>query len=148
MNIKNILLAAAAVFALTFSASAQIPSYGPAKVGTVSNYVAASTATNYNAVIPVQSQRNVALQITQNNDAAGTANISYVLQSSVDNVTYQTGPFAVIIVPANGTTAVTTVTNFDTVGVGYLRLQYVTNAAASANLTNFSITYGIKTLSP
>ena len=144
-TILSVIFAAVALLALPTLAQAQYSRvYGPQPLTLRTNYIGASTATNYNLTIDCAGQRNVTLMLHQQNDDSGTANLTYVFYGSLDNSTFATAPTFSVALAANGTTAVNTLTNIDTLGYGYLRLGYITNAAASANCTNVSVSYGLK----
>ena len=116
--------------------------------------VAGTSATNFNLVMDVRKQAKVMVQLSQVYDGAGTANTVYYFQRSVDGTTYDfpstvmTGSTVVTVV-GTGNTAVTTLTNLDTAGCGYIRLAWVTNASVVAvNLTNLVVKYGLKISAP
>lgn len=120
--------------------------------GTYTN-AAGSAATNYAAVIDCRKQAKVTVQITQTYDGAGTGACIYYFQRSVDGVNYDytsaTMNGQAVGLAGTGNTPVTIQTNLDTLGCGYMRLAWVTNAsAASVNLTNLTVKYAVKIQAP
>ena len=141
------ILALLTISLLAISASAQtVPLYSSVLL-TSSITNAPSSATNAALVLDVRKQAKVGVQVTQKNDASGTAAITYVYSRSADGVTY-CSTYDSFAVNANGTTAVTTNFVIDTYGLGFIKFHYITNAAASAGLTNLSMTYAIKLGAP
>lgn len=107
--------------------------------------IAGSTASNINLTIDCRFQKTVALQVTsKSDDTAGAVAVCY--QRSVDGTSYEGASWAAL-----GTatvTGTTLITNLDTLGCGYIKLTYLTNAHASANLTNVALHYGVKLIAP
>lgn len=160
MNMKKLfgLFIIAALFAFSMPAKAQGPVYGANNIWTMwsSGTVIAlpgAAATNIGTVIKCDKQKDVALQITLNPKTTATDAIIFYFQRSVDGVTYMPTDYSVSLAPS-GTAGVasTTVTNIPaatTFGIGFLKLQYVTNAAAAAGvLTNCSVSYASKISAP
>ena len=143
---KRILLTLAILAVLTLPALAQTPIYGPQSLGLWTNFVAASTARAVTNVVDCAHQRNVTFQfLFKGDDAGGT--VTFAFKPSVDGTTYADAVIPITLgnLAVAGTTVVT---NIDTFGYGYLKLVYITNAHASANITNVTVSYGVKISSP
>ncbi len=151
---KNLKVLLALAFGLcAFGASAQLagPTYGVATAVSyigISTNVAGSAATNLAAVISCGKQASVTVQAVSRNDASGTAAMGYFFQRSVDGVSYETtGQY--VTIAANGTSDAILITNLPTLGCGYIKLAYLTNAAAATvNTTNLVVKYGVKMSAP
>ena len=96
-------------------------------------------------------QRNVAVQWTFNLNGAGTSINGLRFLPSLDpslpaetTVTLSMG--YVMAIAANGTTAVTVKTNFDTLGYRYLVLAYSTNG--NAQISTNALSYLVKPRAP
>lgn len=96
-----------------------------------------NTASNYTQTIGMTKWDQCALQLNAKLMAAGTSLITAVFDASCDGTNWIPG-YQVLQVPGNGTTTVTTSTNVTMNSIGYLRLNYVTNAN-NAILTNLTI---------
>lgn len=145
MKIK--FLFAIATIALVISAAAQqTPTYSSQTLGNFT--CAAQAATNVAYVIDCRKQANVSVQCTFTNDASGTADVGFAFVRSVDGITYDTRAGLVINIPANATTKVSVCTNVATFGAGYLKVLWVTNSAATANVGIGTMKYGIKIQAP
>lgn len=135
------------VVALAHSGLAQSPIYAPQLLyGGTSNALANATTT-VGAVISCQKQSKVGVSITSALDAASTGVLTYNYAHSVDGVKYETTN-ATIVIASNGTNVITVQTNLDTLGGGYIKLVSIANTNATANATNFNITYGVKISAP
>lgn len=110
------------------------------------NSVLASTARLYSNSIYVGNQASVDLHLEFKLDAAATDNISFLfargVSSSFDSRESLNAKKTYIPIAATGTTTSVTITNVLAKGSGYIYLEYITNACASANLTNLVIRYG------
>jgi hypothetical protein len=124
-------------------APASAQTYGVPTLTTPTN-VLASTASNTTAVVNIQANRNVSVDFQFQGDAAGTANVTAFFIPSLDNITYDNTKGYVLIAAANGTTKVNVTTNWDFGAYGYVKLSYITNAAATANITNVVVKVGLK----
>ncbi len=139
---KKFILILVGLVALASSSMAQSPIYAwqslsvPAlvNVNTVSNGV--------NAVLNVGKQGNVALSV---NTGIGT-NITYRLSASVDGTTWHTNYYTLNFNAAAVATQ-PTITNISCLGIGWLRVESITNASATLIATN-SISYGVKISAP
>lgn len=159
---KNLfsLILLAAIAAFVMPAKAQAPKYGNNNIwtmfraGTTAISLPGSAATNIGSTIDCSSQQQVALRVTMAPKTTATDNISFVFQRSLNGVDYETaGTFVLQLAPsgtAGGTnTVVTNLPAAFTYGSGYVKLQYVTNAAAAAGiLTNCIVDYATKISSP
>jgi hypothetical protein len=75
--------------------------------------------------------------------ADGTTNITFKITEAADPTMIATNAFWTWSVAANGTTAVSAVTNLNVKGVPYLYIQSIGNGNAQI-LTNLQFTYGFK----
>jgi hypothetical protein len=134
----------ALVATMITSAQAQSPTYAAQTLGT---YVASgSTASNVAYVIDVRKQAGVALQWDNQMSTSATDAQTIYISRSVDGSTYSTTVQLVTLTPV-ASTASTITTNILSQGAGYLKINYGTNAAASAVSTN-TLKYGIKISAP
>lgn len=131
---------------LSLSAVADPPVYGPQTLSLSTNFIAASTATNFTGVVDCHAQRNVTFQFLFAADASG-GTVTFAFKPSVDGITYANAVIPITL-GNSAVTATTVVTNIDTFGYGYLKLAYVTNAHGTANITNLGVIYGIKMSAP
>lgn len=145
--IASLFALALTLCAFTSQAQFSSPTYSPV---TLTNFTtcAASAANAVALTIDCRKQASVNVQIVQTNDASGTAAVTYVFRRSVDGSKWDTLQNSVVGVAANGTTEVVCTTNLPTQGAGYIQLQYITNAAASANAGSINIKYGVKMSAP
>lgn len=133
------------------TASAQVPTYAPqtliSYIGTATN-CAGSAATNVAAVIDCRKQASVTIQAVTRNDGSGTDNIGFFFQRSVDGTSYEaTGQL--VTIAAKGASDAVLVTNLPSSGCGFIKLAYITNAAAATvNTTNIVVKYAVKISSP
>lgn len=120
-------------------------------VGTYTN-CAGSSATNVNVIIDTRKQDKVMVQGSFMNDAAGTAVLGFYFCRSADGTYYDgtngtAGQY--VTVAAAGNATVHFMTNLPSYGAGYLKLAYVTNAAAATvNTTNLTVKYAVKIGAP
>lgn len=136
-------LALAVLAILATPASAQ--TYGTVTAYTNACTIAGSTASNTPSVFDIRNNRNITVQLKFAGDAAGTANVTAAFIPSLDGTTFDTVKTYTIAAPANGAgNAVIAVTNWDFGAYGFLKAAYVTNAAGSGNITNVSLTVGLK----
>ncbi len=142
MKTFRILIALAS--ATCFSAlAADTPAYEPTTLTLSNATVAASSATNQNSIIDCRKQRDLAVALTFKSDASGTGIMTVKLAPSVDGLkfdTVHTVTFGGAMISAG--TEITTATNFTTLGYGYYKVLYITNADGSANATNCSLKFG------
>lgn len=139
-------LAAAALFmASPAKAQSQANSFAQmASWGGITN--GNQSATNLNFVIDVSKQASVGVQLTVNFDTAGSTNTAtFYFTRSIDAVTYDSIGQVVALSPAGAAGRnVTVVTNLPSYGANYIKLNYLTNASTSANITNIAGGYGGK----
>jgi hypothetical protein len=140
------LLAPVAAFAQTYGTNT-VPTF--AGQGAFGCTIAGSAATNINAFIDITKEKDLAISIRFAADAAGTANlIAYFSPSLATDTNYAAkGLIALPIAANNAGLAVIDTTNltYATVGgYGYVLLRYITNASASGNFTNVTVTYSLK----
>lgn len=138
------------VIACAFNSNAQtyasqsVVSY----IGTSTN-CAGSGATNIAKVMDVRKQANVTVSFKSRNDAAGTANVGALITYSVNGTDYDAVKGKLVTWPAVGTSDAICTTNLSTLGCGYMKIDWVTNAAAATvNTTNLVIDYGVKISAP
>lgn len=116
--------------------------------------VAGSSATNINSIIDITKEKYVSIALKFAPDAASTATCTAFFAPALDSSTNfmdNTKGFSLVgtAVSSGAVVLVTTNLTQDMVGgYGYLVLRYVTNAAAAGNVTNVSVTYGIKKNAP
>ena len=138
--LKSIALAVAVVAASVQHSQAQTLSSATAWTEAASG---TSTSNLTTVVIDCSQQRNVAVQWTFNLGGAGTSINGLRFLPLLDkNLPAETsvnlsGGY-VMAIAANGTTAVTVKTNFDTLGYRYLALAYSTNGNAQVSTNALS----------
>lgn len=119
---------------------------------TISNGSAVGTlSTNYTYVTNVPGLMNLThfdmapIQMSYNLAGAGSSAVTAYIGASLDGLNWVTN-FATLAVTANGTATVSAITNLSTAAfgsIGYLRLDAIQNANASA-VTNLTFTYAVK----
>jgi hypothetical protein len=139
----------AAIFAagLCASASAQIAS-DFVNVGLNQTYgtIAAQGASNTVAVLDQRKQSEMTIQFSFKSDATASDNITLVFLPSLDGSKYGATGYPIITALTTGGVEKTIVTNLPAMrNVRYWKLAFITNAAAAATLTNYSLGYSIKT---
>ena len=139
---KFLTLIGAAVLFVAATSQAQSPVYSAQSLNSTAT-LAASAATNVAVVIDCRKQAYVTVGLKVQADAANSGNIIANYSYSLDGSTYGTQQFNFGFA-ANGTTAAQNFTNLNTLGCGYIKINYLTNAAASGALTNIVLNYGIK----
>lgn len=137
-----LLTAALAIGATAHQASAQ--TYGTIALTAVTNSILPSAAETTTAVIDLRGNRNVAVDARFQGDGSGTANATFAFVPSLNGTTFETTKVYALVAPANGTTAVHVMTNWDFGAYGYLKLAFVTNAHATVTLTNVAVTVALK----
>lgn len=142
---KKILAILAMVGLFAISTQAQLPTFG---AQTLSSFTCAgSAATNIGYVIDCRKQNVVFLQVGGKLSGSGTDAITYAFSRSADGVTY-TPVVDLLTLTPSGATAVNTWTNLQSFGAGYIKINYMSNAAASATWTNTIGTYAVKISAP
>lgn len=144
MKFNKLFLFAATLFAAV-ALHAQTPTYAPQTLASCT--LAASTATNLNVVIDCRKQASVTVQIAQTASASSTAATTLVYARSVDGSKFETS-LSTAAFAQTGTTEMVGITNLPTLGCGFIKILYATNAHASANLTALSLKYGVKISAP
>lgn len=146
-SVLSILTLAAALFAASVQpAKAQIVDVSPI---IVYNSVTTNLAGLGYLVIDCSAQRNVAIKWTLQMGGAGTEVHGVRLFPSNDGTLPSSPTLATgysMAIAANGTTAVTVHTNFDTLGYRYLVGGYLTNGTAQLATNTFS--YFVKRNAP
>lgn len=138
---KIILSIIAAVGLMAVSVQAQSPTYAP-QVALSSYIVSGSTQSNaISALIDVRKQQNVAIQWVSVGNATNTNTLSF--SASVDGLTWDTNRYNVSV--RDKATSVM-LTNITVAGIGYLRIENLTNLVSSP--TTNTVTYGVKISSP
>jgi hypothetical protein len=118
--------------------------------GTNGCTVAAQSASNVLVFIDISLQRDVGIALRCSEDAAGTANITAHLvpcMSASTNYMDTTRGFDLLTAMVSATARTCITTNLDDTKVGgfkWLCVQYLTNAAASANVTNCQLLVSTK----
>lgn len=113
----------------------------------VTNNVLAATTNTANVVIDCRKQSTVLLTAKFNFDAATAGVIPCLILKSGDGINYETTGVTVNFT-ANGTNVIVGTTNLDSKGAAFMKLSTIANTNATANLTNLSIGYVIKTKAP
>jgi len=137
---KKTIIITALVAVLAFAGSASAQQYSPVTVysqGT--NAIAGSATVTPGSVITMTKSNNVAFQIFATSLAGSTNAVTANFAKSVDGVTYETTPSVTLAVTANGTNAVSALTNVATGAVGYLKLTSIVNGNTNA-LTGVGVT--------
>lgn len=140
---KLITLLALAVFAGVASAQ----TYAPQSLGNMPATLATTVETNLATppVIDVRKQSNVGITFSFNQSSASTSNVVYVLHRSIDGSRYDTNREITVTIPSTGTATNNYTTNISCAGIGYIRLWAIRNTTAITTMTNFGVTYAIKT---
>lgn len=133
--LTEFLLCLAVILILGHSASAQSDINLITFWGTTNNFSASSVRQSTN-VITVTKGVNVAIAVTTQATAAGaTSNMVFIVDSSIDAANWRLGTHNVQAQVA-GTTATTTITNFNLGAINFLRLREAqqTNSVAVTNV--------------
>ena len=128
---KKILITAILAVAALATASAQ--QYDTTRLysqGT--NAFAGSATVTPNAAITLTKNSNIAVALTAASTAGAGSAVTATFQTSLDGTTWETTGTRTLAVTANGTNAVTSVTNFPVGGIGYLRLATIANGQTNA----------------
>jgi len=128
----GLVLVAGVVIAAQYSASSLSITFAGAGL-------AAVTETNPAAVVTLTKFEDVSIQVSGKLDDAGTDVTAVKFARSVDGVTYETTPSMVISLTHAGTTTTACLSNWNVGAVGYIKCVAISNAAATANLTNLVI---------
>jgi hypothetical protein len=141
---KNPVLALLFCFALILPAAAQQRYALVSLVASNSATIAATAGTNVSKVIDVSKQNEVTLRISQMADASGAHTTRYIFARSLDRENWSNMALTHFDISFNGVTQQTVLTNIPTLGVGYLRLNAITNLTATINTTNVIVDYALK----
>jgi hypothetical protein len=101
--------------------------------------LAAVTETNPATVVTLTKYEDVTIQVSGKLDDAGTDVTKVKFSRSVDGTTYETTPSMVMSLTHAGTTTTSCISNWNIGAVGYIKCVAISNAAATANLTNLVI---------
>lgn len=144
-----------AVMALTLMAfSLQAQTYSAQTLPTSITYVSGAAGVLSNnvgtAIITCNKQQNVAIQVGVHASAASTDTTTFWFASSVDGSKFNSGyPRMIpVVVANNGDNDVYATTNITVGGIGYLKLVSISNAAATAVITNLGVKYSLKINAP
>jgi len=140
-NMKHI-IAIIALAAIVLPASAQVPTYGSQSLWSTngSTAIPSAVAKTVGAVIDCRKQNSVALQISAQGDTSVAAGF-LAYSRSVDGSSYSSAKDSVSVTPT--TAGVVVITNIPTYGVGFIKVDYYTNATGAA-VTNLVLKYGVK----
>lgn len=105
--------------------------------------LAASGTITTNVTVGCSGYKTAGVLCRFNLDGAGTEDITFTFQRSVDGSVFETTPKVTYAPAANGTTIVTGYTDITLGGASHLRLLSILNAS-SANLSNISVTINLK----
>ncbi len=145
---KKLLLVLTAVAAIVLAgnstAQAQAPIYAPQTLGTFT--VAGSTANAVGYVIDCRKQASVTLQLQNAMSTSAVEAQTIAFSRSVDGINYSTPLQTIALVPTASATSYQ-VTNILSGGCGYIKINYFTNAAATAISTN-TLQYAVKISAP
>lgn len=131
----------AAAFVAPLAVKAQ--TYGPTTISAVPSTLTTAVATNIGTIIDCRYNRNVGIYVQAAGSNTTTAAITAVFNQSLDGVNFDSlTPRVVTFALINTTTAGTT-TNYDVGAIGFLKLAYVTNAAA-VGVSNLVVQYSLK----
>ncbi len=128
-------------------AVANAQTYAPQVLGNMPATLATTVETNLatTPVIDVRKQNNVAITFSFNQTSASTSNVVYVLHRSIDGSRYDTNREITVTIPSTGAATNNYTTNISCSGIGYIRLAAIRNTTSITTMTNFGVTYAIKT---
>ncbi len=143
-----LLVAVTALFTATVS-QAQIPTTGVNVISSGSITNAAQSATNVAWVIDCSKQANVAITFRVMFGESGTTNsCNAFITRSLDGTYYADTGQLIAIPQAQAGSASTVITNIPSQGAQFLKVSYLTNNAATANITNIYASYLTKISAP
>lgn len=142
---KKLLLILGLVAFLALPAQAQYRRYiGPQPlIASQTQIYLAATTNTVNAEIDARESEYVALLIQFRTLGAGTSNIVFNLQRSLDRTTYESAQNYKFTLVASGTNTVNLLTNINVGSVGFLRLNTIENTATNI-MTNVVVNYTLK----
>lgn len=140
---KRLFAVLTVVLLATLVSQAQV-SFSPKQLDTSGVItLAGSSASNTTQVVIAGKQNAIALSLTFQANAATTDNITFAFQPTVNGTDY--GAVYTVPLAMTGTTSRTVITNLPALyGIEQWKLSYVTNAAATAGVTNLSVWYGLR----
>lgn len=133
---KKLLIALVAAFGIAGISHAQQYS-ATSLYSSGTNSIAANSTNSVGQAFAVTKNRNIAIALAFTGTTGNSANVTANLAKSVDGTSYESTPSVTLTAAANGTNAVTAVTNVDTGGVGWLKLVSVVNG--NNTLTNVAV---------
>lgn len=132
-----IVLLMAALFAVNVNGQA---SYNSSYSISESAYMplAASTASNVAAVIDCRLQSKITLQVDFQSNTNEAVTVAFPIQRSGNGTTYTPTRELITLTCLGATSGALNCdcTNIDTYGCGWIKIPWVTNAHATANITN------------
>lgn len=145
-RIKNLLVGAvlmAALFAVclmpaSVQAQARYDSSYTLNGGTAIT-VPGGTATNVAWVVDSRLQSTITLQIDVKSNTNGAYNIQFPIQRSGDGTSYTDTSTEVITFAAPAAYTFTVCTNINTLGLGWIKLAWLTNSAGTGTITNLLV---------
>jgi hypothetical protein len=130
-------------------AQAQVPTYAYQNLSFFTNWVTASAANLFtNVSIDCRKQASVTLRLTTANNVTSANGFKLYYSRSLGDGSWETALSVVGLVPPTGASTPVLLTNLNTYGAGFIRLEYLTNADGTANITNYTAAYGVKISSP
>lgn len=132
----------AALLAMVNAASAQGVIYGAQTLGTTRTDGGAATNVSY--VIDCRKQTKVTIQYVNQMATSSTGVQTVNFSRSVDGLNYTTTAQEFSFTPVASTISYG-ITNLDTYGCGYIKINYITNAAAANAFATNTLSYAIKT---
>lgn len=144
---KITFLAVAAIIGLlAFSGFAQSTAvYQAQTLGT--SRTDGSAATNVSYVIDCRKQASVTIQYVNQMATSSTAAQTVNFSRSVDGINYTTTAQEFSFTPVASTQS-SGITNLNTFGCGYIKINYITNAGAANAFATNTLKYGIKIQAP
>lgn len=141
---KKLLLILGLLALVALPAQAQYRRYiGPQPIVSGTQIYLAATTNTVNTTIDARESEYVALFIQFRLLGAGTSNIVFTLQRSLDRTTFETAQNYKFTVAASGTNSVDILTNINVGSVGFLRLNTIENTATNI-MTNVVVNYTLK----
>lgn len=126
--------------------SARAQTYAVQAISGLPATIATGATSNVLATIDVRKSENVGLQFAFANGGVGTGNITLTLKYSLDGITFASAPTTTWVLAATAdSTTYTYVTNFSTLGYGYMQIASIASASGST-LTTDSLKYSLKLL--
>lgn len=143
----KLLFAALTGLALCLQMHAQAPIDGVQVLSSGANTIASGATGTLNLTFDTRKQANVGVQFAVTYNSAGTSNTAtFTVVRSVDGTTYDTIGTPVVLT-ANGTTQVVTLTNLPTYGARWMKITTCVNSAG-ASVTNLGAARSIKISAP